>query len=398
MGKGSLLIHWVLLSLTLSACGGYKAYTPSASDATSVASPPPAPPPESPPPAADPLGVPANAGTHNDNSLATGHDIQAAKYLPQLDAVGYWQSYQAFRAYDSIPVKVAILDYNFNTSHPDIAANISATYDFNNTACGTKIGAVNSDTCRNVFLNPSGFSSMSKEEKATFNHGTEIAGVIAGQGTYGKGAIGVNPSAKLILLKRDSSNNNLRALKGAIDAGVDVISISWPLGPPPGERDVPEFRALLEDAVKNKRIVVVMAAGNGSADVNARAIYPTRYADLGGVIAVAATSNGALAGYSNYGTAYVSMSAPGTIVSSGGNYAGALYSMSTGTSFSGPMVAAAASRVIQYMKSRGRSYTPADVELILNAAAKKSAALNGSIRDGNELNMPMLLDYLKRNF
>jgi thermitase len=177
-----------------------------------------------------------------------------------------------------------------------------------------------------------------------------------------------------------------------------VISMSWPLGSPPGDKDVPEFEQLLREATE-RGAVVVMAAGNTHTNVDVEAIYPTRYSTIPGVVAVGAVIKGEFAKqFSNYGPSYVDLGAPGLVASSGGDYKGALYSVQTGTSFSGPMVAAAASRVIQYLKQKKVGFTAADVERILVAGSKADPKLTPYFKEGRVLDMPLLWAWLEAHY
>ncbi len=340
---------------------------------------------------ADLLQVPDDAGTEVDCTDGKGHDVKSLCNYPHLNDIGMWEVYHELRIYDDQEVKVAVLDQVFNDAHSDIQDQIVLTHNFNRQGCMSLTDADTNPDCEVVFPD----QIPDSKYLGSFNHGTNIAGVIAANGVYGKGAIGVNPSAKLVLLGRDSRNNNLNALAGAIEAGVDVISMSWPLGKPPGDLDVPEFRALLEEAAE-KGIVTVMAAGNRKIDVDQEAIYPTRYAEIEGVIAVGASSGDELfSTMSNYGKNYVGIAAPGTVLTTGGNYVDAEYSLSTGTSFSGPLVAGAVSRIIQGLKSKGLAVVPSQVEEILYRSANQTTGLEPYFTSGGKLSMPGILRELE---
>ena len=97
------------------------------------------------------------------------------------------------------------------------------------------------------------------------------------------------------------------------DLQPDVISMSFPLGAPPGDSASADLKTRFEELLKqavSKGILVVMAAGNYSLDVNEKEIFPTRFSKIDGVISVGARDYGVLAKYSNYGTDFVGISAP----------------------------------------------------------------------------------------
>ncbi|MBX3233299.1 MAG: S8 family serine peptidase [Labilithrix sp.] len=317
--------------------------------------------------------------------LATGHAYETVECPTQLGGINHWASANAWKKLDAVPVTVAVLDGAFNTEHPDLSGAFALTYNFAKPQCATYDAG--DAACTNVSPPP----SPPAAQLGAINHGTIISGVIAGRGEPGRGIVGVNPSAKILGVGRDASNDNLKALAWAVGQKPDVISMSWPLGPAPGEREVPAFEALLEEATA-KGIVVVMAAGNTKTNVDDKALYPTRYSAIPGVIAVGAVDDdGAFfAQFSNYGPRYVDIGAPGKVISSGGDYATGRYSVQAGTSFSGPLVAAAASRVIQYLKDKDVTYTAADVERLVVEGSKADPKLEPYFREGRVLDMTTL--------
>ena len=241
-----------------------------------------------------------------NTSMPLGNSYAALTCLPHLDAIGYWQSAREWATYDDVPVTVAVLDLSFLTEHPDIAGAIDMTWNFMEADC-TSFDLAKGG-CRKVaplVPNPPP-PPTAGEEPMILIHGTMIAGIIAGRGVPGEGVVGVNPSAKLDLFVRDVNTDNLSALRFAIQRHVDIISMSWPLGAMVGNKDVPEFKELLETATE-QGIVVVTAAGNSRIDVDRQPVYPTRYSSIPGVIAVGSIdANGDLfTEFSNYGPSYV---------------------------------------------------------------------------------------------
>ncbi|MCW5834489.1 MAG: S8 family serine peptidase [bacterium] len=316
--------------------------------------------------------------------------------LPHLDAIHYWEAAAEWSAYDRAPVTVAILDLSFITDHPDIAPSVDITWNFLEAGCTTF--DLGKSACRDVAPDVPERVPLPAlgEEPIKLVHGTMLAGLIAGRGAPGRGIVGVNPSAKLDLFVRDLETDNLASLRFAVERRVDVISMSWPLGSQGGEKDVPEFRELLETATR-QGTVVVMAAGNSRIDVDQRAVYPTRYSTIPGVIAVGSIDEDGdfYAQFSNYGPTYVELAAPGMAASSGGDFAEGRYSVQIGTSYSGPMVAGAVSRVVQYLKTKRAAYSAADVERLVLEGSATSPKLTRYFKDGRRLDMSTLLAHVK---
>jgi subtilisin family serine protease len=340
--------------------------------------------------------IPVGRACAADAPLALGNAYTSLECLPQLDEINYWQVNREWAEYDDVPVTIAVLDLSFLVKHPDISNAIDMTWNFLTDGCAQYASGKN--TCEGVaptVPTPPPAAAFS-EEQIKLVHGTMIAGLIAGRGKPNAGVVGVNPSARLDLFVRDMYTDNLAALRFAVERRVDVISMSWPLGAMAGDKDVPEFKALLETATK-QGTVVVMAAGNSHVDVDKQAVYPTRYSTVPGVIAVGSVDSKGefFAQFSNYGPTYVDLGAPGTAATSGGDFQGGNYSVQIGSSYSGPLVAAAVSRVIQYLKSKDIAYSAADVEQLVVEGSKVNSKLVPYFKDGRQLDMAVLLAHLK---
>ncbi|MBZ5531990.1 MAG: S8 family serine peptidase [Acidobacteriia bacterium] len=179
-----------------------------------------------------------------------------------------------------------------------------------------------------------------------FGHGTMTAGV----------AHLIAPTAKIMPLKAftidgmATASDIIRAIYFAADNGANVISMSFSM-----PANSPSLQAAIQYAL-GKNIVVVASSGN---DGLKTLVYP---ASIGGVHGVGSTTNAdGRSAFSNYGSGVVLLAAPGEGVIT--TYPGGNYAAGWGTSFSAPMVAGAASLVLQ---ARPAS-KPGDV---LNALSK----------------------------
>jgi len=226
-------------------------------------------------------------------------------------------------------VKVAVIDTGIDCGHPDLRCDFSA---------GTNV------------VDP-GSAPMDDNE-----HGTHVAGTIAGRGT--NGPLGVAPKATLIPVKvlDGSGSGSLSDIVGGIDwaadAGVDVINMS--LGGPNGSA---ALQRAVEKALK-AGVVVVAAAGNsgpGPDTVGFPGGYP-------GVIAVAASDkDDQVAKFSSRGGA-VAFIAPGVKIPS--TVPGGGVKELSGTSMASPHVAGLAALALE----RGAK-GPAGVRRAFAAAA-----------------------------
>ena len=255
---------------------------------------------------------------------------------------------------------VAIIDTGADPNHPALAGVLVPGYDFTRDTPGfseladldpavaaqlTQSSTSILDAQNTLQLNSSAMAILSQSSTsildqsstsildstlAEFGHGTMVAGVVHL----------IAPTAKIMPLKafRADGSSNLsdiiRAIYYAADHGANVISMSFSIAQPS-----PGLQAAVQYAL-NKNVVLVAASGN---DGLKTLVYPASY---NSVIGVGSSTNADLRStFSNFGSGVVIFAAPGEgIVTTfpGGNYAAGW-----GTSFSAPMVAGAASLVLQ---------------------------------------------------
>ncbi len=158
----------------------------------------------------------------------------------------------------------------------------------------------------------------------------------------------IAPTAKILPLKAfrgdgtSDLNGIVRAIYYAADHGANVISMSF---------EIPQSSPALRSAVsyaQNKGVFLVAAAGN---DNFSTAVFPASFPN---VLGTGATSNAdARSTFSNFNPAAtctnVMFAAPGEGVIT--TYPGSRYAAGWGTSFSAPMVAGAASLLLQQQPS-----------------------------------------------
>lgn len=213
-------------------------------------------------------------------------------------------------------------------------------------------------------------------------HGTFVTGIIAAAWNNGAGIAGINPDARVMVLKAINNFGHsrasylARAIAYAVDNGARVINLSV------GGK---EISAIEQDALEyahRNNVVVVVAAGNEGVDVGN---YGMAASDK--VITVASTGfKDERQAFSNWGRA-IDIAAPGLDVLSlrarrtdtmrdiegvayqpGAAYVGAdkRYYRASGTSFSAPMVTAVASLLL----ANDPSLTHEEVKRILVNSAR----------------------------
>lgn len=184
---------------------------------------------------------------------------------------------------------------------------------------------------RTAILEQDAVTSLNPSQlPANFGHGTMVAGLVRL----------VAPTAQIMPLRAFSADGTsnifdiLRAIYYAADQGASVINMSFSL--PQANEELQ--RAI--DYATARGVVAVASAGNTGNDA---IVYP---AALPNVIGVASTTaDDTRSSFSNYGTALVTLAAPGDALITtfpGGNYAGVW-----GTSFSAALVSGGAALLEQ---------------------------------------------------
>ncbi len=231
----------------------------------------------------------------------------------------------------SSSVTVAILDTGVDANHPDLIDRIVPGYDFVN----GKEGIPDDD----------------------YGHGTQMAGIIAGEGLNGAGISGVNLKCTVLPVKVIDANgigattDIVEGLLYAADHGAQVVNMSF---------GGYTYSGMLNDAIQyahNKNVVIVAAAGNEDTDTPA---YPAAFPH---VLAVTATGpDDQKWPEANFGN-HVALAAPGvgilTTTSNGG------YGYGTGTSHAAAMV----SGVAALLKAKNTGYSNVQIEKQLQASA-----------------------------
>lgn len=187
---------------------------------------------------------------------------------------------------------------------------------------------------KNIVLADKGYDFVNNDIDAMDDndHGTHVAGIIGARSNNGYSMAGLNQHAKIIPIKvldqdgRGTSINIARGIVHAVDNGAQVINLS--LGTSSKEKTIENA---ITYAVQHQ-VTVVAAAGN---DGNGSLSYP---ASSENTISVGATtSDGVLAGFSNYGIG-IDLVAPGEGIPSLVTSGEVMYA--SGTSMATPYAAA----------------------------------------------------------
>jgi filamentous hemagglutinin family protein len=237
-------------------------------------------------------------------------------------------------------IKVAVIDSEIDSKHPDLEGVITGSYD-----------------------------ALPSDDQTPHPHGTGMAGAIASN----KRLLGVAPGAQLLGVRafgvnsagaQGTSLNIVKGLQWAVDQGAKVINMSFA-----GPRD-----PILQQAMKrltDQGIVLIAAAGN--AGPKSPPLYPG--ADPS-VIAVSATDvDDKTYKNANRGK-YVAIAAPGVDILVPAPEGG--YQLTTGTS----VAAAHISGVVALLLERDGSLRPETIRSILSSTAKNVGAPRNDLGSG----------------
>ena len=237
---------------------------------------------------------------------------------------------------------VALLDEGVDVSHPDLAGNIWVNPD--------EIPDNGVDDDGNGYVDDVHGWDFFHDDASVYDgvdddHGTHVAGTLAGVGDNAQGVAGVNWRARIMVLKflgpaGGYTSDAIAALQYATRKGVRVSNNSWGGG---------GFSQPLYDAIAASQAVghvFVAAAGNSGQQLSEAGArhYPSSYA-LPNIVAVAAIdSEDRLASFSNHGYDQVDLAAPGVSILS--TLPENRYGYYSGTSMATPHVAGVAALLL----------------------------------------------------
>jgi subtilisin family serine protease len=270
---------------------------------------------------------------------------------------------------------VAIIDTGADPNHPALAPVLLPGYDFTRDVAGSsELADLDPamaaqlqqsttsilDAQNTLLLNGSSVAILNQSTTSILDQSTTsiLDGTLAefGHGTMVAGIIHlIAPTAKIMPLKAfhadgsSSLSDIIRAIYYAADNGANIISMSFSLDQPS-----PGLQAAILYAF-NKNVIMVASSGN---DGLKTLVYPASFRGVQGI--GSSNSSDLRSNFSNYGSGVVTFAAPGEGVIT--TYPGGNYAAGWGTSFSTPMVAGAASLILQVRPTS----KPGDVTNVLS--------------------------------
>ncbi len=230
-------------------------------------------------------------------------------------------------------------------------------------------------------------------------HGHFVANIIRGLRNNSRGGHGIHPNATIWMLQVGDSEGKIsttqlvNALQNAHYYGIEIVNMSLAGS---GLRDFAVQDRMI--SLMNQGTLIVVSAGNDSRDISITPTYPASF-NFDGQITVGAASPEAIINtsnnppysatmlnspirrdvYSNYSSSLVHISAPGTRI-----YSAMLnntYGYRNGTSFSTPMVTAAAALLKGHLKFKGINASPLMLKSLLLEGTRSLDSLN-EMREG----------------
>ncbi len=285
--------------------------------------------------------------TYQASALPNDQLIASQKHLGQIKATEGWNS-----ATSAKDVVIAVIDSGVDIGHPDLKNNLwKNPRETKNSIDSDNNGYVDDingwDFLEGIADPRPKYYESTPEDSIGVQHGTMVAGIIASQGNNGIGTAGIAWEAQLMTLRVlnhigiGNSETVTEALRYAINNGADIINMSLV-----GTDYDPMVVDLLNQAYE-KGIIVVAAAGNNGANLNALETYPVCYNQMGAatVIGVGAIDKDFnRPNFSNYGSDCVDIVAPGVNVYStrfvGEGFTDQIKykALFSGTSFAAPQV------------------------------------------------------------
>lgn len=297
-----------------------------------------------------------------------------------IDALEMWQSYT-----DASSVVVGVIDTGIDYNNDDLKNNIwENAGEIGTDDYGKDMMTNNVDDDGNGFVDDYrgwDFWNNDNDPMDDRGHGSHVSGTIGGDGDNGVGVAGVCWDVKLMPLKFLNSGGS-GTTDGAIaainyaawfkdvngDNIVRITSNSWG----GGRKSKP-----LEKAISGSGALFIASAGNSASSILQ---YPAGYT-CDNIISVAATDhNDDLASFSNYGSKWVDLGAPGVSVLScvqSNNYA-----WYQGTSMAVPHVTGVAALLMA--ENTGWSLDTVKSKIMTSGDALSS--LNGKTVSGKRLN------------
>jgi len=319
--------------------------------------------------------------TPNDTSYGTQWAI------PKISAPAAWD----IATGQSDKIVVAVIDTGIDYNHPDLAGQMWTN--------PGEIPGDGQDNDLNGFVDDYygyNFAGVRNSNPYDDNrHGTHVAGTIAAATDNARGIAGVSWGAKLMALKFLNSTGTgstadataaINYMSMMLERGVPVLvsNNSW---------SGPTYNQTLKDAIDRYSTaggLFVAAAGNsGSSTLQ----YPAGYTSSNVISVAASDRNDNRPSFSNFGTSWVDLAAPGVDIYS--TRPGNAYAFESGTSMAAPQVSGTAALL---WDAAGRQTPRATIQNAILNGVDTLPQWSGLVATGGRLNVARSLNLLDLSF
>ena len=327
----------------------------------------------------------------NDSYVTSGQTWGLAT-SPGINAAGFWANDATWSQYlgGSTNAYGAVVDEGVFFSHADLAGQVGNPGEINGT---TGIDDDGNGKIDDIYGWDFQANNNTVYDGYTDDHGSHVAGILGAKAGNSIGIAGVSSETRMISAKFLGSSGGTTAnaiaafnyLADLKQRGVNIVAIncSWGGG---------GYSSAMYTALSNLNdlsILVVCAAGNNGTNAG---MYPAAY-DLPNILSVAAIdSTGTKSSFSNYGTTWVDVAAPGrqiiSTIPTTSN--GSTYAFYDGTSMATPFVTGMALVLARMFPTA----THLDIKNAILGSVTKTTQLANQVASGGYVNLPGAIQYL----
>lgn len=276
-------------------------------------------------------------------------------------------------------VIVAVIDSGARLTHADLAGNLWTNPSPSTTGYSNDLHGIDATVGRT--------STRSGNPTDSNGHGTHVSGIIGAVGNNGTGTAGVAWKVQLMPLKflaadgSGSTSDEIECIDYAIARGAHIINASF------GSSTYSAAELAAIQSARAAGIIIVAAAGNDGANLDAGSSYPASYA-VDNIVTVASTGRtDALSSFSNYGSGLVDLAAPGESILSTYATSDTTYQSLSGTSMAAPHVTGA----LALLRARYPTDTYRQLINRLLRSTTPIGSLAGKVQTAGRLNLAAAL-------
>ena len=302
-------------------------------------------------------------------------------------------AYKLYGTTNTTPVIVAVVDTGVDIHHEDLKNNIwENTKEIpNNGIDDDGNGYVDDVNGINTLVRDAN-GKATVDVTDTYSHGTHVSGTIAASQNNGIGIAGIASNVKIMPIRTVPNSGDetdidvAEAFVYAARNGARIINCSF-------GKSVNEGRQLIPDTLKyigdKFGVLVIVAAGNDSDDIDVNPTYPASYTNDNLLIVASTTNTGKMSSFSNFGKINVDVAAPGSNVYS--TVPGNKYESMSGTSMATPTTVGVAAEIL----SHNPDLTAAQLKDILIKSVTKVDSFQNKMVSGGRIDLLKGLELAK---